>query len=181
MEASLRCACICSPVRAYTDVTTEGEDVLLASSLNEWKQNLETLINHPDRRRAIAKQAYESAKRQFNREIGENIWTELIKAENRLSGEKVKKKILVINVFFAPQSVGGATRVAQDYVERMLSDQDIDYDVTVLCTDYDRWQADIGNNKRNIEQNADSESISHQSGAKKLGISTIRTINSETA
>ena len=172
MEASLcGVACICSPVRAYTDVTTEGEDVLLASSLNEWKQNLEDLINHPERRQTIARQAYESAKRQFNREIGENIWRELIKAENRLSSEKVKKKILVINVFFAPQSVGGATRVAQDYVERMLSDQDIDYDVTVLCTDYDRWQADIGNNKRNIEQDADSEpsSLSQSGAAKRAG------------
>ena len=28
-----------------------------------------------------------------------------------------RKKLLVLNVFFAPQSIGGATRVAQDQVQ----------------------------------------------------------------
>ena len=159
MESSLcGVASICSPVRAYTDVTRDQQDVLIASNLDEWRRCLYTLIEDPEKRQSLAKKAYESASRQFNRACGEQIWTQLIEP----GGSKikaVKKKVLVINVFFAPQSVGGATRVAQDYVQSMLSDETIDYDVTVLCTDYDRWQTDFGKNKKNANKQIKSEEL----------------------
>ena len=55
-------------------------------------------------------------------------------------------------MFFVPQSIGGATRVAQDYVEELLLDETTDCDVTVLCTEYDHWQTDIGKKKKLKEQ-----------------------------
>ena len=152
MEASLcRVACICSPVKAYTDVSINQQDVLIASNQMQWRTCLFDLIEKPDYRKALAREAYENASRRFNTAVGQKIWKELIRAERTREG-KIKKKVLVINVFFAPQSVGGATRVAQDYVLKMLSDEDVDYDVTVLCTDYDRWQSDIGRKRKETEK-----------------------------
>ena len=157
MEASLcGVTCICSPVKAYTDVTTDQKDVLIASNLEQWRTSLKTLIEQPEFRQSLAKSAYQSAMKQFNTSVGQEIWTKMIQPP-ALETEKIKKKVLVINVFFAPQSVGGATRVAQDYVANMLSDKNIDYDVTVLCTEYDRWQADIGKNKKNIKKGLKNE------------------------
>ena len=49
---------------------------------------------------------------------------------------KTKRKILFINVYFAPQSIGGATRVAQDQVLDFMS-KNPDVDVTILCCDKD--------------------------------------------
>ena len=150
MEASLcGVASICSPVKAYTDVAEHGKDVLIAGNLEEWRQSLNTLINNSELRRSISKEAYQSASNQFNSTVGEMIWSELIQSHDKLKPAKPRHKILVINVFFAPQSVGGATRVAQDYVLNMLKDPKIEYDITVLCTDYERWQSDIGIKRKN--------------------------------
>ena len=128
---------------------------MIASNLDEWRSSLHTLIELPEKRQSLARRAYEAATRQFNRTYGEQIWSELIHP-NGLKTKQNKKKVLVINVFFAPQSVGGATRVAQDYVQDMINDQTIDYDVTVLCTDYDRWQTDIGKNRKTVDQESES-------------------------
>ena len=38
-----------------------------------------------------------------------------------------------------------------------VSDKNIDYDVTVLCTEYDHWHADIGKNKKNIRKGLENE------------------------
>ena len=158
MEASLcGAACICSPVKAYTDVTSNGRDVMIAENIDEWRISLDTLIRDPELRHTLARNSYQSATQQFNRRVGEQIWTNLIQAEQTISTSKPKKKVLVINVFFAPQSIGGATRVAQDYVEEMLLDETTDYDVTVLCTEYDHWQTDIGKKKKKLKEQTNLE------------------------
>lgn len=146
MEASY-CGvpCICSPVRAYTDVTVDQTDVFIAESSNQWKQSIIKLIKEPNLRRELALQAFESAQSQFNDDIGIDFWNQIIKKnETKSSSQSNTKKVLLINVYFAPQSVGGATRVAQDYVREMLDDPDTNYEVTVLCTEYDHWQSNHG-------------------------------------
>ena len=43
MEASMCGAtCICSPVKAYTDVTSNGRDVIIAENIDEWRIHLDT-------------------------------------------------------------------------------------------------------------------------------------------
>lgn len=146
MEASY-CGvpCICSPVRAYTDVTEDQTDVFIAESSHQWKQSIIKLIKKPNLRRELALQAFESAKRQFNDTIGVEFWDEIIRQNETKALSKSKtKKVLLINVYFAPQSIGGATRVAQDYVQEMLDDPETNYEVTVLCTEYDHWQSNHG-------------------------------------
>ena len=161
MEASMCGAtCICSPVKAYTNVTSNGRDVMIAENIDEWRISLDTLIRDTELRQSLAQNAYQSATKQFNTRVGELIWTKLIHANLKTPTGKPKKKVLVINVFFAPQSIGGATRVAQDYVEEMLLDETIDYDVTVLCTEYDHWQSDIQKISKKLKQYKYRESIS---------------------
>ena len=146
MEASY-CGvpCICSPVRAYTDVTTDQSDVLIAHNKDQWKQSICKLLDEPSLRIELTQRAFESAQRQFNGATGINFWKKIISPEVSMKPEKDNtKKVLLINVYFAPQSIGGATRVAQDYVQDMLDDPNINYDVTVLCTEYDHWHSNHG-------------------------------------
>ena len=142
MEASLcGVTSICSPVRAYTDVTTDREDVIIAESLDEWRNGLNSLLSNPELRVSIGKNAFLKANNLFNEQVAINFWSEKINTTNQINTPNPpKKKVLVINVFFAPQSMGGATRVAQNYVQDMLNNSEINYDVTVLCIDYDNWQ-----------------------------------------
>ena len=55
-----------------------------------------------------------------------------------------RRKLLVLNVYFAPQSVGGATRVAQDQVRALQAQRGDQWEVTVLCTDSEPWQCGSG-------------------------------------
>ena len=153
MEASLcGVTSICSPVRAYTDVTTNGEDVVIAESMDDWRNAMIWLLDNPKVRETIAKRAFTSANTLFNNQTGISFWSDKInKSPTEEVFNKTTKKILVINVFFAPQSVGGATRVAQDYVKKMNNDATIEYNITVLCVDYANWQAGLQSVDKTLE------------------------------
>lgn len=145
MEASLLgLATVCSPVRAYTDVTTAEEHLLLAEDQQDWVQQVERLLSDPKLLSRIHNRAWQQAQSLFNDEVGDQIWNEQVQAQISTSHDASqsarRQKLLVINVFFAPQSVGGATRVAQDQVRELLQEHPNTYDVTVLCIDHDPWQ-----------------------------------------
>ncbi len=144
MEASLcGLATICSPVMAYTDVATDEQTALFAETHDQWKDAINRLINNNSLRNTIAINAFNLAAKLFNEDIGKQFWNELIDRgfTDKLNDSKATK-VLLINVFFAPQSVGGATRIAQDYALSMMNDSTKNYEVTVLCTDYEHWHAD---------------------------------------
>ncbi len=147
MEASLcGVTCICSPVRAYTDVISHGETGLIAETAEEWHQAITSLINDPQKSCLMGQKARLHANDLFDSEIGREFWRNRMKeSSTKTITIRPYKKVMVMNVFFAHQSLGGATRVAQDYVKAMLTDQQINYEVTVLCTEYNNWQADPPN------------------------------------
>ena len=158
MEASY-CGvpCICSPVRAYTDVTEDGQDVFIAKNAEQWEQMISHLIDQTKTRRELTNNAFKSAKQQFNNSVGIDFWKNILKKEDESDlNTSSTKKVLLINVYFAPQSVGGATRVAQDYVKAMLNDPKINWDVTVLCTEYDHWHSDHGQKRPHKKRTEDA-------------------------
>ena len=158
MEASLcGVTCICSPVRAYTDVISHGETGLIAETAEEWHQAITQLMKDPSTIRLIAEKARRHANNLFDSEMGREFWRNRISesiSTTPTTADRPCKKVLVMNVFFAHQSIGGATRVAQDYVESMLTDHQTNYEITVLCTEYNNWQSDPANlqNLKEIEQ-----------------------------
>lgn len=165
MEASLcGVTSICSPVRAYTDVTTNGEDVVIAESMDDWRNAMIRLLDNPKDREAIAKRAFTSANNLFNNKNAISFWSDKInKGTIQEVFKKATKKILVINVFFAPQSIGGATRVAQDYVKKLSNDATTNYNITVLCVDYANWQSGLQSADKTLKEFAnESESIKDQ-------------------
>ena len=151
MEASLcGLASICSPVKAYTDVAIHGETALFAETADQWKDSINQLIDNKSLRGKISKNSFDHAKKLFNENIGQQFWSDLINRGFTNSSEKESvTRVLLINVFFAPQSVGGATRIAQDYALAMTNNSDKNYEVTVLCTEYDHWHADSGQAVKN--------------------------------
>lgn len=150
MEASLLgLATVCSPVRAYTDAATTEQHLLLAEDQQAWVSQVERLLADPELHARLSSQARQHAQASFQEQLGEQIWnTQFLAASgddsstdhNPQTASPHRQKLLVINVFFAPQSFGGATRVAQDQVREILKDHADAYDVTVLCIDHDPWQ-----------------------------------------
>ena len=141
MEFSYLGLCsILSPTKTYTDILVEGVHALFAQSALQWMDRIETLIKDPVMRLNMAQKAQEHARSLFDPHQGEKFWTHLNQPAVIQSQVIRRRKLLIINVFFAPQSIGGATRIAQDHVRELqhhLSDQ---YDITVLCSDHQPWQ-----------------------------------------
>jgi len=142
MEYSLMgLASVVSPTATYQEILNDGSDVLFASSRQEWLRALETLIRDPKLRSELALKAQQRAEALFGQSQGQIFWQNIEHNQQKKQSTRMlwRPKILIINCFFAPQSVGGATRVAQDRVRELLADS-VEPEVTVLCVDLDPWQ-----------------------------------------
>ena len=140
MEYSLMgLASVVSPTATYQEILQDGEDVLFATDRHGWVQALERLIHNPQLRSQLAVNAQQRAEALFGQAQGQRFWEELDQNDANAQAPSRRRKQLVINCFFAPQSVGGATRVAQNRVKELLAQENAP-DVTVLCVDLSPWQ-----------------------------------------
>ncbi|QEY32397.1 glycosyltransferase [Synechococcus sp. RSCCF101] len=144
MEYSLMgLASVVSPTATYRGDLREGEHVRFATGRQEWVAAIESLIADPQARIDLAQRAHAHALTLFGPEVGQRFWREL-DGPTGSEPPPARRKLLLINCFFAPQSVGGATRVAQDRVRQLLAQGDQAPEVTVLCVDLDPWQGSPG-------------------------------------
>jgi glycosyltransferase involved in cell wall biosynthesis len=156
MEFSLLgLAAVLSPTATYTELLTAGEHVLFARGPQQWEQAVQRLIDDPDLRLRLAHQAHRKALQLFSPQRADSIWEDLIAAP---AASPRRRRLLVINVFFAPQSIGGATRVAQDQVLQLLERAGDRYEVTVLCADHGPWQNDSADADNAVRLAVDSHS-----------------------
>lgn len=144
MEFSyLGLASILSPTQTYCDDLIDGCHALFARGAVQWLDCIERLIQQPKLRFDLSTQAQKLALQLFDPKRGEEFWKVLNDATKISIKRTKKKKILILNVFFAPQSVGGATRIAQDHAHSIATHLGDHYDVTVLCVDPSFWQKTI--------------------------------------
>lgn len=139
MEYSLMgLATVVSPTATYREILEEGVHGLFAADGPAWVVAIERLITDPALRQRLALQAHHRALELFGPAAGQAFWQAL----QPLSPAVPVRRVLLINCFFAPQSVGGATRVAQDRVRELLASATPEQpvEVTVLCADLDPWQ-----------------------------------------
>ena len=142
MEFSyLGLASILSPTSTYTEILNNGVHALFATGTDEWVKGVEQLLADPAGTRAMALRAQKHAADLFGPHQAEEFWRPLIQSDALLVSPC--RKLLMLNVYFAPQSVGGATRVVQDQVRALCDDLGDQWDVTVLCTDADQWMVDV--------------------------------------
>lgn len=147
MEFSLLgLASVLSPTATYTEQLEHGREALFARGVEAWVQAVQQLIDDPARRLALAQRAHARARDLCAPARADAFWQPLITPEPTPepaptpdAGSR-RRRLLVINVFFAPQAIGGATRVAQDQVRQLLERAGDRYAVTVLCADHGPWQ-----------------------------------------
>jgi glycosyltransferase involved in cell wall biosynthesis len=104
---------IVSGTQNYVDVVRDGVDGLIAHTSNDWKRFLTALINDRDLRQKIGRTANERVLQEYSIEIlGSSLRASIKEEVRRLSPMTMTKpKIAMVNVYYAPQSIGGATRV----------------------------------------------------------------------
>lgn len=131
---------VVSPTATHREVVEDGVNGFLAGSAAEFETKIERLVRSRSLRRQIgdaarrtALAAYAPARMQDNiREI-----MRAVRPQPRTTSPAVpgRRKILVVNVFFPPYTVGGATRVVVDNVRDLRARHGTDYDIEVVCVE----------------------------------------------
>ena len=134
--AVLQVPSIVSATRTYREILEDGRDGFLAASPSQWHQVLESLIVDGSLRASVGAKAREKALREYSVEKAASILTEHFGAPARavMKRPRDRLKVLICNVFYAPQSYGGATRVVEENV-RIFQDSYPDLDIGVFCSE----------------------------------------------
>lgn len=137
MEAAvLGAASVVSPSATYREFLQDGVDALFASTKQEWEEQLARLIDDPALRARIATSARHKAMAQFSASTPKAVWASILEAKPEGAAQDVRPlRLLLVNLYYAPQAEGGATRVVEDQIRELQAKYPGRYEVTVLCSD----------------------------------------------
>jgi|GEM_PF-798820 len=135
---------VVSNTETYLEVVEHGVDGLIASTPEEWYENLELLLTDEKLRLKIAETARQRVWERYSLPVmGENI-KQIIQSgiENATKAGKLvprtqKQKLLIVNVFYPPQSIGGGTRIVRDNVDILTEKYGDKYEICVFTSDDD--------------------------------------------
>jgi glycosyltransferase involved in cell wall biosynthesis len=132
---------VVSETAMYAEVLEDGRDALIARTPEEWLQALECLVDDAELRQRVGAAARAKAETAYSLQANAARLEALLepaleqrRAEAALP--RTKPRILLANVWFAPQSVGGATRVVQNNLDAWLDGPERErFDFAVVTTD----------------------------------------------
>ncbi len=124
---------VVTATQTYREVVEHDVTGLLVTQPDDWYVHLDALIEDAPRRRSIGQAAREEVLRRYSvPTLAANIRRimDAVAAEPKTA----RTKILIVNVFFAPQSIGGATRVVEDNVRDLLAHHSDEFELQLFCT-----------------------------------------------
>jgi glycosyltransferase involved in cell wall biosynthesis len=129
---------VVSNTQNYLDVIKEAEDGFIAETSEEWYTKLKALVVDKELRNKIGENVAKRIKDEYSintlgQKLKENLNT-LIDS-NYPQNKKKKKKIALVNVFFPPQSLGGATRVVADNFDLLIDKYSNEYEICVFTSE----------------------------------------------
>lgn len=134
---------IVSPSATYREVLSDGVDALLAQSVDAMRTALLRLVDDPALRRRIGLAARQRALESYSLQataarvaaILDEAHPGNATAPLATSPARRRTRILVVNVFFPPQTFGGATRVVRDNVDDLRLHYADEFELAVFTTD----------------------------------------------
>ena len=130
--AALGIPTVCSPRAEFQDAVVDGVNGLLCTTPQQWRTALEQLVDQPQQRQHIGDAARQTAHTRYGPEALAHSevdawWTQTL--PNAPTSRPMR--VLSLNVYYAPQSFGGATLVAEQ-MNSWLADQG-NAEVGVFC------------------------------------------------
>jgi len=127
---------VVSPSRNYAEVLADGKDVLFATTTKEWHDELLRLVDRPALRQRIGAEAKHKIEQSYTWRAGaESLASVLGLGAPRAAAQHRRTRILFVNVYFWPQSIGGATRILEDSVRHISEHYPDEFELYVLCAD----------------------------------------------
>ena len=108
---------IVTPTETHRDVVVDGGTGLFATTPDEWYRAIRRLVVSQKERTRIGTAARNAAHEGYGMPVmARKLRSILASVTDTPAAQAAKKRVLVVNVFFPPQAVGGATRVVSDNV-----------------------------------------------------------------
>ncbi len=120
----------------YDRTVTSGVDAFVAKDAGEWMEMLETLIVNQPKRTEMAHAARAKAIDCYSLEPMtanlDTIISEIAPTINTAPPWR-KKRVLMVNTHFAPQSIGGATRSVEGIVQELVHRYSEEFEIEAFC------------------------------------------------
>ena len=125
--AALGIPSVCSPRAAFADAIQHGVTGVLADGEAAWLDALLALVDDAALRRQIGEAAREGVLARYAPDaVAKQQVLPALKATLAIADQAHTFRILQTNIFFAPQSFGGATIVAEELSERLAKAPGVD-------------------------------------------------------
>lgn len=123
---------VVSRTATHEDVINHGETGFLCNTARDFETYIRALIENAELRRRVGARAREHVMAHYNlQSMGENL-TQIFEAIT--VGARKRPLIAVVNVFYPPQAIGGATRVVHDNLRDLKTLSGDEFDFCVICT-----------------------------------------------
>ncbi len=155
---------IVSPTATYRDLLVDGRDAIFAETPEDWALALAQLASDAALRERIGAQARAKAMRESGLSAATAVLKSIIPARDpslppspvepptrmtaglpaptmrrrerhRASDGARKPRILIVNVYFPPHTIGGATRVVRDNIDHYIEHASDAFEIAVLAAD----------------------------------------------
>lgn len=127
---------VLSSTANYRDVVKDGSDGFLATTEEEWYSALKRLVDSQTLREQVGMAAQKRVTTDYSTGfLGQSLAKTLENLVPSLEKAKLRKKIALVNVFFPPQAIGGATRVVADNFSEFRKSYSDDIDICVFTAD----------------------------------------------
>lgn len=134
LEAALfQIPSVVSGTVTYREIIDVGRNGLIADNPDQWFDRLSELVADRSLRAAIGMHARDAALRNYSLSTLSQRLSDVFAVQ--AVAEQRRPHILVVNVFFAPQTIGGATRVVEDNVKYISEKYGKEFEITILASD----------------------------------------------
>jgi glycosyltransferase involved in cell wall biosynthesis len=133
---------VVSGTARYREVLEDGVDVLMANDPESWTAALERMVVDANLRGRIARCARAKAANLYSIEANAKNFAALLPSPVQSQGIapatiKSKYRIILVNLFFPPQTLGGSPRVVRNNLDCFLDgDAQREFDFAVVTTDF---------------------------------------------
>ena len=125
---------VVSKTATHAQVIEHGETGYLCESADAFFDAIAAMVEDANLRQKIGTAAREAAFKHYSiAAMADNI-SQILSSFERPTHKPAKKKIAIVNVFYPPQAVGGATRVVHDNVNDLIDEFGDTFDVCVFTT-----------------------------------------------
>lgn len=117
---------VASPCAEFADAIQDGENGFLATNEEEWFMALKRLVESSELRRAAGAAAKRTAQERYSiASVARHDFKRLLEEQAVLGTVSDRRRILVVNVLYAPVSFGGATVLTENLVKELSKRCDI--------------------------------------------------------